>query len=341
MWTSLLAVFVLAAPPQSGARATLVPGSKAPALSVGAWLKGAPVELGRGSVVVLDFWAPTNEQCRASQPYLSALAREHAARGVVVVGVTGPDERTTQESAQRYLAERGPALEYAVAWDATRRAFAAFVEAAGQRTLPCSFVIDGKGVVAFIGNPMFAAEAVAGVLAGTWDVTRDPAALAADERELLTLYALGAGDPKASLAKLAALEQRRAHLAALTEPLRYELALAAGEWDLAWASGARVLERASANSDADAAREVAWRLVGPEQTLARRDLDLALRAAEQAVALTASQDWRALETLARTCALRNDHARAVEVLTQAITHAPPLAKAGLLELLQEYQEHDG
>lgn len=341
MWTSLLSVFVLAAPPQGGARAALVPGSKAPALAVGAWLKGAPVELGQGKVVVLDFWAPTNDQCRTSQPHLSALAREYAARGVAVVGVTGPDERTTQESAQQYLVERGPALDYAVAWDSTRRAFAAFVEAAGQRTLPCSFVLDGKGVVAFIGNPMFAPEAVAGVLAGTWDVAKDPAALAADERELLTLYALGAGDAKGSLQKLAAFEQRRKHLAALTEPLRYELALAAGEWELAWTSGARVLERASANSDADAAREVAWRLVGPEQTLARRDLELALRAAEKAVALTASQDWRALETLARTCDLRNEHARAVEVLTQAITHAPPLAKANLLELLLKFQERDG
>ncbi|MEQ1892450.1 MAG: hypothetical protein ABL998_07925, partial [Planctomycetota bacterium] len=75
--------------------------------------------------------------------------------------------------------------------------------------------------------------------------------------------------------------------------------------------------------------------------LARRDLELALRAAEKAVALTASQDWRALETLARTCDLRNEHARAVEVLTQAITHAPPLAKANLLELLLKFQERDG
>lgn len=334
----LPAVLALAASPQAGARATLVPGSKAPVLAVGAWLKGTPVELGQGKVVVLDFFAPLSEQCRASQPHLSALARELAARGVAVVGVTGPDERTTQESAQQFLAERGPALDYAVAWDSTRRAFAAFVEAAGQRTLPCSFVLDGKGVVAFIGNPMFAPEAVAGVLAGTWDVAKDPAALASDERELLTLYALGAGDAKGSLQKLAAFEQRRKHLTPLTEPLRYELALAASEWELAWASGVRVLERASANSDADAARDVAWRLVDPEHPLARRDLDLALRAAEKAVALTAAQDWRALETLARTCALRGDPLRAVEVLTQAIAHAPPLAKTSLLELLQKYQE---
>jgi thiol-disulfide isomerase/thioredoxin len=336
MWMSLLALFALTSP-QIGARATLVPGSKAPALAVGAWLKGAPVELGQGKVVVLDFWAPTNEQCRASQPHLSALARQHGVR-VAVVGVTGPDERTTQESAQKYLDERGPALEYAVAWDATRRAFAAFVEAASQRMLPCSFVIDGKGVIAFIGNPMFVPEAVAGVLGGTWDSAKDPAALAADERELLTLYALGSSDPKASLAKLTTLEGRRPRLGALTEPLRFELALTAADWKLAEAAGARMLERASANSDADAARAIAWRLVDPERPLAQCDLTLALRAAEKAVALTGSRDWRALETLGRTCVVRKDSARAVEVLTQAITLAPPLAKTTLLELLQEVQE---
>jgi thiol-disulfide isomerase/thioredoxin len=325
----MLVAFLAAALLQSG---KLDVGSRAPALALDTWLKGASVEIGQGQVLVVDFWAPTNEQCRASQPYLSALARERGAR-VAVVGVTGPDERTTRESAQQYLAERGPALEYAVAWDATRRAFATFVEAAGQRTLPCSFVLDGKGVIAFIGNPMFAPEAVAGVLAGTWNVAKDPAALAADERELLTLYALGASDAKGSLGKLAALEQRRKHLAVLIEPLRYELALGAGEWELAWSTGSRVLARAAANSDADAARDLAWRLVDPERTPARRDLDFALRAAEQAVALSASQDWRALEILALVFRARGDKARAVEFLTQAIQIAPPLAKANLLETL--------
>ena len=331
----MLSALLLALAPQA---TRLSVGSPAPALVAETWLKGSALTLGGGKIVLLDFWALGNEQCRASQPYLSALAGEYASKGVTVVGVIGPDERATLEKTQQYLAEHATTLTYSVAWDGARRSHAAFLETSGQRTLPCSFVIDGKGTVAYVGNPMFAVEALAGLTAGTWDLARDPAALAADEGELLTMYALGSSDPAGTLVRLAAFEQKRPRLVALSEPLRFELALSAGDFELASKSGARLVERATTIGDADALRALAWRLVDPEKPLARRDLELAQRAGEAAVALTSSKDYRALETLAHVCQRRGDKARAHELLLQAVPLAPPLAKATLLETLEAFAQ---
>lgn len=316
----------------------LDPGATAPPLRLEHWLRGEPVLLGRGAIVVLDVFAPWNEQCVASQPYLTELAREFAPRNVRVVGLTGPDDRTTLEKARLFVAEHAPTLDYSIAWDVGLASRGPYL--AGQR-LPCTFVIDGQGKVAWVGNPMFAVEAVAGLVSGAWDLTRDPAALEADERELAGLYGLGVVDPAGALAKLAALEARRPRLVALTRPLRFELELGAGRLEQASATGRSLIEHAYRVRDAGALHKVAERMVDPARPLARPDLELARQAGEQAVDLTSARDYRPLETLARVHRALGDTARAVELLTQAIQVAPPLAKTNLLEVLQEYQARPG
>lgn len=335
---ALLPATLLALVPLQASR-KLEPGSTAPPLRLEKWLKGEPASPGKGALLVLDVFAPWNEQCIASQPYLSELAREFGPQGVRVVGLTGPDDRTTLDKAQAFALEHAATLDYALAWDKGVGTRGPYLE--GRRSLPCTFVIDAQGTVAWIGNPMFAVEPVARLLAGTWDRARDPAALEADERELATLYGLGVVDPAGALAKLAALEARRPRLVALTQPLRFELELGAGRFEQASATGRALVERARRVRDAGALRKVAERLLDPARPLAQPDLALARLAGEHAVELTAARDHRALELLARVHHAQGDTARAVELLTQAIQVAPPLAKANLLETLQGYQSKPG
>jgi len=336
MLLSLSATLVLTALPQASRTAVAV-GAKAPELAPEVWLTGAPVAPGAGSILVLDFWSPAVEQCLASEPYLADLARQFGPQGVRVAGVIAPDERTTLEKVQQHFARRTTAPGYAFAWDGASKTRAAYLGAASVQTLPCSFVLDAEGVVAWIGNPMFALEPVAELLAGTWDRAADGAVLAAAENELLTMYALAAVDPKGQLTKLATFEQQHPRLIALTEPLRFELALAAGDFALATTTGHALVERAARVGDAVALRRVADLLVDEEKPPAKPDLELALQAGEKAVLVTASKDYRALTTLATVCRRRGEKERAVELLTQALPLAPPLAKADILDALTALQ----
>ncbi len=62
----------------------------APGLEGDAWVNSEPLTLAalRGKVVVLDFWMTWCGPCRASFPRMEAFAKKHAAKGVVVIGVT-------------------------------------------------------------------------------------------------------------------------------------------------------------------------------------------------------------------------------------------------------------
>lgn len=79
--------------------ATVAPGGPAPALA-GPRLDGAPFDLAaqRGKLVLVDFWASWCEPCRRELPVLEALHREHAAAGLVVVGVSVDEQQADAEA---------------------------------------------------------------------------------------------------------------------------------------------------------------------------------------------------------------------------------------------------
>ncbi len=81
-----------------GAAAATVPGAPAPALA-GPRIDGAPFDLAaqRGKLVLVDFWASWCEPCRRELPVLEALYREHAAAGLVVVGVSLDEQQADAE----------------------------------------------------------------------------------------------------------------------------------------------------------------------------------------------------------------------------------------------------
>lgn len=76
------------------ARIELV-GRMAPEIDVPTWIGGTPTKLSalRGKVVVADFWHTWCEPNRLAMPAFDALHRERAKDGLVVLGVTCPDQR--------------------------------------------------------------------------------------------------------------------------------------------------------------------------------------------------------------------------------------------------------
>jgi thiol-disulfide isomerase/thioredoxin len=87
-------------------------------------------------VLVVDFWASWCGPCRRSLPELSAFAREHADRGVVVVGVNR--EPADLPAAQKAWADLAPAFETLV----DDRGLG---ERLGLTSLPSSYVVDHTG----------------------------------------------------------------------------------------------------------------------------------------------------------------------------------------------------
>lgn len=144
-------------------------GDQAPKLQVDDWLGGAPVEsYSKESVYVVEFWATWCGPCVKSMPHLSELADRYVKEGLVVVAATKTDDANTREAVEKFV--QGPGKEYRFRYavcesDATYRDY---MEAAGQNGIPCSFVIDREGKIAYIGLPHDLDYVLERVIKGQW-----------------------------------------------------------------------------------------------------------------------------------------------------------------------------
>ena len=80
-----------------------------------------------------------------------------------------------------------------------------------------------------------------------------------------------------------------------------------------------------------------WKIVDPELAWGTLDLDLAMRAAEKAVAFTMEKDPAILDTLARVHFLKGDVKKAIEHQTKAVDVATGAMKESLQKALDEYK----
>jgi cytochrome c biogenesis protein CcmG, thiol:disulfide interchange protein DsbE len=106
----------------------------------GMTLDGAPLRLAdqRGHPVIVNFWGPSCVPCRTEFPLLKAKAQEHAAEGLVIVGVLMDDPP-------------GPARDFVHQYGATWPTVVdpdGHLKAAYQAVArPQSYFIDGAGVL--------------------------------------------------------------------------------------------------------------------------------------------------------------------------------------------------
>ena len=323
---------------EAGAKtAKLKLGDPAPALSIETWVKGEPVaSFEKGKVYLVEFWATWCGPCIVQMPHLSQIQREHA-DDVTVIGVTSQDERgNTLAAVKAMVAAKGDGMGYRVAWDSGRETNEAWMRAAGQSGIPCSFLVDGQGRIAYIGHPMFLDEPVGEVLAGTWDIEQGNAALAKAMSRVSDIYRASARDPEAALAKIAEFEKDHPRLDALLDSLKFMLRLKIEDYDAAYALGAKLVDHAIAAKNPVDLNQIAWTIVDPEGSVAKKDLDLAMRAAKKAVEI-AGEDAAILDTLARVYFLKGDRAKAIEIQERAVKAAEGPMRAALEKALEEYR----
>ncbi|MCS7032826.1 MAG: TlpA family protein disulfide reductase [Phycisphaerae bacterium] len=158
----------------SGASAEkLKVGDPAPPIAVGSWVKGDPVEkFEPGKVYVMEFWATWCGPCVAAIPHISELQKKYADQGLVVIGVSVWEQDAAQSKVPEFVAAMGDKMSYRVATDDRRdggegKMAQAWMAAAEQSGIPCSFVVDRSGKIAWIGHPMQLDQVLPKLLKGT------------------------------------------------------------------------------------------------------------------------------------------------------------------------------
>ena len=116
------------------------------------WINSVPLEVTqlRGRPVLIEFWTFDCGNCRATLPWVKAVAATYQSKGLVVVGVHSPEFPTESNPANVRSAVRTLGVEYPVLLDPDF----AYWKAESNRYWPAFYLYDrtGKLVATRIGE---------------------------------------------------------------------------------------------------------------------------------------------------------------------------------------------
>lgn len=162
---------------QEEAAATLKPGDPAPALAVDKWVKGEEVkELEKGKVYVIECWATWCGPCIQAIPHVTELQKKYADKDLVVIGMNVWENDVAE--VEPFVKKMGDKMDYRVATDDTSdggkgKMAETWMAAAGRNGIPCSFIVDREGKIAWIGHPMKMDEPLQQVIEGKFDPAKE------------------------------------------------------------------------------------------------------------------------------------------------------------------------
>jgi thiol-disulfide isomerase/thioredoxin len=165
-------------------------GDPAPPLAVSIWLRGAEVKsFEPGRVYVVEFWATWCGPCIQIMPHMGDLQDEYRDKRVTFIGLAS-EANDKEAKVNAFVAKRGAKLGYTFAFDSGSETHTAYMKASGQNGIPCSFVVDEHGKIAYIGHPLFLDFVLPKVLDGTWDEKAAADTLAAADKDFDATYAV-------------------------------------------------------------------------------------------------------------------------------------------------------
>ena len=130
------------------------------------YIKGKPVTIEAGKVYIVEFWATWCGPCRTSIPHLTEGAKKYKDENVTVVGVSKEEASVVKP----FVDKQGAKMDYNVAIDPTGNVNAGYMKAFNFNGIPHAFIVDAEGKIAWHGHPMAdMEETLDGVLAGTFD----------------------------------------------------------------------------------------------------------------------------------------------------------------------------
>ncbi len=164
-------------------------GDSAPPLAVSNWLHGSEIKgFEPGHVYVVEFWATWCGPCIQIMPHMGDLQDEYQDKGVTFIGFAS-EANDKEPKVREFVEKHGAKLGYAFAFDSGSETHTAYMKASGQNGIPCSFVVDKHGKIAYIGHPFFLDFVLPKVLGGTWDPKADAQTIATADKEFDAAYA--------------------------------------------------------------------------------------------------------------------------------------------------------
>jgi thiol-disulfide isomerase/thioredoxin len=319
-------------------------GDAAPALKATKWLQGAEVkEFTPGKIYVVEFWATWCGPCIVMMPHMAHMQAEYKDKGVTFIGFTSKDPNNTADKVATFVTKRGPKLGYTFAYADDRDTNDAWMKASGQGGIPCSFVVDQKGKIAYIGHPMFLGEVLPKVVEGTWKAEQDAAEVKKLEEETNKVFeAIGGEDAEAGLKALSDFQAKRPGLAGIPYFVapKLHLMLKAKKFDEAKKMAEGLVKQAAADEDAIMLRSVAGVLATPEAKGQKELTDLSLKAADALLKAAGDKDPLAFLAVAEIYFAAGDKAKARELGQKAVDAAGDNArlKQAIEQQIKRYGE---
>ncbi len=322
---------------------TLKVGDPAPEIKASKWLQGEEVKaFESGKIYVIEFWATWCGPCIVMMPHLAELQAEYKDKGVTFIGFSAKDPNNTDEKVTAMVKKRGPKLKYTFAFAGDRVTYDAWMKAAGQGGIPCSFVVDRAGKIAYIGHPMLLDVVLPKVAAGSWQGEKSKPELDRINKEVNAAFqSLGGADPEASLKALEEFETRNPALAKIPYFVGPKIGLLAkaGKTTEARRMAEEVMERAIKLDDVSALGAVSRDLRADAAKGNKELLELSLKAANAMLQSAGDKDWGALFNLAETYDATGDKAKAKEYGQKAIDSAEsPGLKQYLEKRVKAFEE---
>lgn len=327
----------------SGVRAALETSDEAPKLMVGSWAQGDPVKAFEGDkVYLIEFWATWCGPCVQVIPHLNELAQRHEKDGLVVIGQNlGEDEHTVKA----FVKKMGSKMGYRVAVDDAAGTMAkTWLKAAGKNGIPCAFVVDKKGRIAYIGHPMSLDEAVLKKLLAE-PSTKAPALAAGPQAKEPSAKAMELAGQAKTLLAAGKVEEAGAVIAMVHEELEGPFVYLGGLLEL------ELLLVSKKNDDAMALAESLAEDFPESGVAGTLAAELLVRAADASdkmfvlatkLAAPASEAdgparSAAFSVLARVAFRQGDAAKAVDLQKRAVEAATPAEASTAKSELEAYQ----
>jgi thiol-disulfide isomerase/thioredoxin len=299
-------------------------GDAAPALRASKWLQGEEVKsFEPGKVYVVEFWATWCGPCVMIMPHLAELHAEYRDKGVTIIGYSARDEKNTEEKVAAFIKKRGSKLPYTFAFADDRTTYDAWMTAAGQKGIPCAFVVGKAGRIVYIGHPLYLGVVVPRVIAGAKAQAISDEMDKIDDELRAVNGALTGSDAKAGLQALKNFEIKYPPLANNPYWLRerFGVLMKAGPVEEVKKFAEAMVTKATKQEDPMTLWMVSMCLCSDEAKANKELIALAVKAAEAMVQVAGDKDAVALINLASTYFAAGDNAKAKEYARKAIEAA--------------------
>jgi thiol-disulfide isomerase/thioredoxin len=329
--------------------ASLKIGDPAPKLETGKWIQGGPVkQFEPGKAYIVEFWATWCGPCKVSIPHLNDTYKQFKDKGLVVVGMDCWERDDTLVAP--FVEKMGEKMTYCVALDdktetKSGRMAETWMAAAGRNGIPSAFLVDMKGIIAWIGHPMELKEQVIqAVLAGEYDIKKAAVEFEQEEKDrgktqsasIALSRAMQKQDWDTAMTKLEDLEkllpeEQRGNL----DRSRLNILFGKGDYDAAYKLAAKMSE--SHKNEAMLQNDLAWQ-IATDKNITQRDLKLAETIATRANDAAKGEDPAILDTLARVKFMRGQKEEAIALQEKAVKLAPSDQQGQYEKVLDSYKK---